>query len=49
MKALEYPSYNLYGISYGSRLLMSFIHHYPDEALVRSIILDSVDTPPEDR
>ena len=48
MKALEYPSYNLYGISYGSRLLMSFIHHYPDEALVRSIILDSVDTLPED-
>ena len=48
MRALDYPAYNLYGISYGSRLLMSLMHHFPDEPLVRSIILDSVDTLPED-
>lgn len=48
MHALDYPAYNLYGISYGSRLLMSLMHYFPDEPLVRSIILDSVDTLPED-
>ena len=48
MRALGYPAYNLYGVSYGSRLLMSLIHLFPDEPLVRSIILDSVDTLPED-
>ncbi len=48
MHALDYPAYNLYGISYGSRLLMSLMHDYPDEPLVRSIVLDSVDTLPED-
>jgi pimeloyl-ACP methyl ester carboxylesterase len=48
MHALDYPAYNLYGISYGARLLMSLMHHFPDEPLVRSIVLDSVDTLPED-
>jgi pimeloyl-ACP methyl ester carboxylesterase len=48
MHALNYPAYNLYGISYGSRLLMSLMHHFPNEPLVRSILLDSVDTLPED-
>ncbi len=48
MHALDYPAYNLYGISYGSRLLMSLMHYFPDEPLVRSVILDSVDTLPED-
>ena len=48
MHALNYPAYNLYGISYGSRLLMSLMHHFPNEPLVRSIMLDSVDTLPED-
>jgi pimeloyl-ACP methyl ester carboxylesterase len=48
MHALDYPAYNLYGISYGSRLLMSMMHYSPDEPLVRSIVLDSVDTLPED-
>ncbi len=48
MHALNYPAYNLYGISYGSRLLMSLMHDFPDEPLVRSIVLDSVDTLPED-
>jgi pimeloyl-ACP methyl ester carboxylesterase len=48
MQALEYPAYNLYGISYGARLLMSLMYHFPDEPLVRSIVLDSVDTLPED-
>ena len=48
MHALAYPSYNLYGISYGTRLLMSLLHYFPDEPLIRSVILDSVDTLPED-
>jgi pimeloyl-ACP methyl ester carboxylesterase len=26
MQALDYPAYNLYGISYGARLLMSLMH-----------------------
>jgi len=48
MNAFGYSAYNLYGISYGSRLLMSFMHLFPNEPLVRSIILDSVYTLPED-
>jgi|GEM_PF-3054724 pimeloyl-ACP methyl ester carboxylesterase len=48
MQALDYPAYNLYGISYGARLLMSLMHYFPDEPFVRSIVLDSVDTLPED-
>ncbi len=35
-------------ISYGSRLLMSFMHLFPNEPLVRSIIVDSVYTLQED-
>ena len=48
MTVLDYPEYNLYGISYGTRLLMSLMHHFPQEAPVRAVILDSVDTLPED-
>jgi len=47
MRAFRYPSYNLYGISYGTRLLMAFMHYYPSQPLVRAVVLDSVDTLPE--
>ncbi len=47
MATLDYPEYNLYGISYGTRLLMALMHYFPDQAPVRAIVLDSVDTLPE--
>jgi len=48
MDALGYEAYNLYGISYGTRLLMSLLHAFPDQALVRSVVLDSPYPLPED-
>lgn len=37
-----YPSYNLYGISYGTRLALTILRDYPSLELVRSMTLDSV-------
>jgi len=37
-----YPSFNLYGISYGTRLALTILRDYPSLDLVRSIVLDSV-------
>ena len=49
MTALNYPAYNLYGVSYGTRLLMSLMHYFPKETRVRSIVLDSPFPLPEDQ
>ena len=49
MDALNYPAYNLYGVSYGTRLLMALMHFFPVEARVRSIVLDSPYPLPEDQ
>ncbi len=49
MAALGYPAYNLYAISYGTRLAMSLMHYFPDHPLVRSIVLDSAYPLPEDK
>jgi len=40
--AYGYPSYNLYGISYGTRLALTILRDYPNLEPVRSITLDSV-------
>lgn len=40
MQALEYETFNLYGISYGTRLALVTMRDYPD-AGIRSVILDS--------
>ncbi|MFT4038740.1 MAG: alpha/beta hydrolase [Thermomicrobiales bacterium] len=40
MQALEYDEFNLYGISYGTRLALVTMREYPD-AGIRSVILDS--------
>lgn len=45
VKALGYDSYNLYGISYGTRLALEVMRRYPDSGL-RSVVLDST-YPPE--
>nr|MCU0479968.1 alpha/beta hydrolase [Anaerolineae bacterium] len=39
MTALEYDQYNLYGISYGTRLAMTIMRDFPED--VRSVVLDS--------
>lgn len=49
MAALGYSGYNLYGISYGTRLLMALMHYYPDLPAVRSVVLDSPYPLPEDK
>ena len=49
LTALGYPAYNLYAISYGTRLVMSFMHYFPNSPLVRSVVLDSTYPLPEDR
>lgn len=49
MTALGYPAYNLYGISYGTRLAMAMMHFNPDNSQVRSIVLDSPYPLPEDK
>lgn len=43
-EALGYPSFNLYGISYGTRVAQHFARRYPDST--RSIVLDGV-VPPQ--
>ena len=42
--ALSYPQFNVYGISYGTRVAQHFVRRYPDS--VRSVILDGV-VPPQ--
>jgi pimeloyl-ACP methyl ester carboxylesterase len=49
MATLGYPTYNLYAISYGTRLAMSLMHYFPDDPLVRSVVLDSAYPLPEDQ
>ncbi len=44
MQALGYDQYNLYGISYGTRLALTVMRDYPED--VRSAVLDSV-VPPQ--
>lgn len=48
MSALAHQDYNLYGVSCGTRLLMSLMHEYPDSPLIRSVVLDSSYPLPED-
>lgn len=45
MNALGYPTYNLFGISYGTRLALVIMRDHP-EAGIRSVVLDS-SFPPE--
>ncbi len=45
-RALDYQEWNLYGVSYGTRLALSVMRDYPDG--VRSVILDSVFPPQVD-
>ncbi len=47
MQSLGYEQYNLYGISYGTRLEMSIMHHFPNSPLIRSLVLDSIFPLPE--
>jgi pimeloyl-ACP methyl ester carboxylesterase len=44
--ALGYPQWNLYGISYGTRLALTYMRDYP--AGIRSVILDSTYPPDSD-
>lgn len=41
--ALGYDQFNLYGISYGTRVVQTYLAHYPDR--VRTVILDGVVSP----
>ncbi len=43
-QALNVPAWNVYGLSYGTRLGLEYMRQYPDD--IRSVILDSV-IPPE--
>lgn len=43
-RALDLPRWNLYGLSYGTRLALEYMRQYPGD--IRSVILDSV-LPPE--
>ncbi len=45
MEALGYPTYNLFGISYGTRLALVMMRDHPG-AGIRSVVLDS-SFPPE--
>ncbi|WP_166644958.1 alpha/beta hydrolase [Dongia mobilis] len=42
--ALDVPRWNVYGLSYGTRLALEYMRAYPDD--IRSVILDSV-LPPQ--
>ena len=46
--ALGYEQINLYGVSYGSRLALTAMRDLETTGTVRSVILDSVYSPPED-
>jgi pimeloyl-ACP methyl ester carboxylesterase len=43
-RALSYPQFNIYGVSYGTRVAQQFVRRFPDS--VRSVILDGV-VPPQ--
>lgn len=43
-EALGYPQFNLYGISYGTRVAQHFLRRYPDST--RTVVLDGV-VPPQ--
>src|SRR5829696_5064324 len=45
VKALGYDDYNLYGVSYGTRLALEVMRNHPESGL-RSVVLDST-YPPE--
>jgi pimeloyl-ACP methyl ester carboxylesterase len=45
VKALGYDDYNLYGVSYGTRLALEVMRSHPESGL-RSVVLDST-SPPE--
>jgi pimeloyl-ACP methyl ester carboxylesterase len=45
-KALGYRTVNLYGVSYGTRLALTVMRHYPQG--IRSLVLDSVLPPQHD-
>lgn len=45
-RALGYSEWNLYGISYGTRLALTVMRDFPED--VRSVILDAVYPPQED-
>lgn len=42
-RALGYDEWNLYGVSYGSRLALETMRHYPEG--LRAVILDGLDPP----
>lgn len=42
-KALALPRWNIYGLSYGTRLALTYLRLYPDD--IRSVLLDSVYPP----
>lgn len=44
IEALGYPEYNLYGISYGTRLALTIARDFPESG-IRSMVLDSVFPP----
>ncbi|MFZ0548176.1 MAG: alpha/beta fold hydrolase [Candidatus Promineifilaceae bacterium] len=44
-RALGYESWNLYGISYGTRLALTAMRDYGDTGTIRSVVLDSVYPP----
>ncbi|MEM7030779.1 MAG: alpha/beta hydrolase [Chloroflexota bacterium] len=47
-QALGYEQVNLYGVSYGSRLALTAMRDLEETGTIRSVILDSVYSPPED-
>ncbi|MCA9903884.1 MAG: alpha/beta fold hydrolase [Anaerolineae bacterium] len=48
MAYLGYETYNLHGISYGTRLALEILRNFPEEN-VRSVVLDSVAVPSANR
>lgn len=48
MSALGYDSFNLHGVSYGTRLALEAVRRHP-EANIRSVVLDSPAPPTEER
>lgn len=48
IKALGYSSVNLYGVSYGTYLALTYLREYGSEDLIRSVVLDSTYPPQGD-
>ncbi len=46
MRALDYPAYDLYGVSYGARVALAVLEGPEPPATVRSAVLDSTLPPP---